>query len=124
MKIIYKNEKLKEICEDEKTALKFFGGNIKYVDSLRIRIMFILNSSTLNDIVKLPSFRFHKLLNKGKNKNYDGFYAIDLRNKSDRWRIIIQPLDDNYNPPITKDIIQISSTIRILKIEEVTDYHG
>ena len=40
----------------------------------------------------MPQFHFHKL--KG---NYEGFFSIDLSSMANKWRIILQPLDDNKN---------------------------
>ena len=55
--------------------------------------------------------RFHKLLNKGKGKNYDGYFAIDVRTSRDQWRIIIEPLNEEKKPFVPCNIDEIAKYV-------------
>ena len=46
----------------------------------------------IKDIIVMPTFRFHNL--KGK---LDGYFAIDVKTIRDKWRIVLQPLDEEEN---------------------------
>lgn len=67
--------------------------------------------------------RFHKLNNKGKRKNLEGYFAIDVKTIKDKWRIIIEPLDENENPYKQCNIDEIAKYVRIIKIEEVSNHY-
>jgi proteic killer suppression protein len=123
MKLLYKNNKIKLICEDSREAKKYFGGNINLAISLLGRINALVNAETIMDIVVQPQFHFHKLYNLGKNKNLDGLFAIDVKSRVDKWRIILQPLDDNEQEFIPCNIDEIGNNVRIVKIEEVSNHY-
>ena len=98
MKILYYDSKTEEICNDLKKATKYMGGNKQCAISLLARINALKAADVLNDIVKMPQFHFHKLENKGKNNNFEGYFSIDVKIRKDKWKIILEPLDNDENP--------------------------
>ena len=123
MKIIYKDEKTRIICEDLKKATRYFGGNKNLAISLLARINAISQAEEINDIIVQKQMRFHKLVNKGKRKNLEGYFAIDVKTSRDGWRIIIEPLDENENPFVPCNIDEISKKVRIVEIIEVSNHY-
>ena len=123
MKVRYKTNKLEEICSNYKKAKTYFGGSEKLAKSLLARINIIKNADVLNDIIMLPQFRFHKLENLGKGKNLLGYFAIDVCTIRDKWRIILEPLDDNENSFESIDISLVARRVRIVEIMEVSDHY-
>lgn len=123
MEILYSDSKVENQCNDIKCATKVFGGNKQLAVSLLARINSLKQAQVLKDIITQPQFRFHKLENKGKRKNYEGYFAIDVKTKRDPWRIIIEPLDNNKCPFNPCNIDVISSYVKIVKIRKVVDYH-
>lgn len=108
MELRFKTKKLKKQCEVPAEAQQKYGSLIGNKLTQRVSELYAANS--LNDIAKIPAARLHKLEGVRKNE-----YAIDLIHP---FRLIITPvLDDDT------DITNLSS-IRIVRIEEVTDYHG
>ena len=108
MELRFKTKKLKKQCEVPAEAQKKYGSLIG--DKLTQRVSELYAANSLNDIAKIPAARLHKLEGVRKNE-----YAIDLIHP---FRLIITPvLEDDA------DITNLSS-IRIVRIEEVTDYHG
>lgn len=122
MKIIYASEKLKTVCTSAKAAKKFFGGNDALARSLMSRINAIEQSIVLTDIILMPSFHFHSLHNKGRKK-YQDFYAIDVKSRTDAWRIILQPLNENEEPYDSCNIDEIARFVRIVEITEVSKHY-
>ena len=118
MKILYANKKTERQCTDLKEASKLFGGNKTLALSLHARINAIEQAEVINDIRVLKPFRFHNL-----SGNYKGYFAVDVRNIKDKWRIILQPLDENekfYNPC---HIDEIAKKVRIVEIIEVSAHY-
>lgn len=118
MKIKYANEKVKQQCTSLKAANKLFGGNAALAMSLLSRINALENAEVIKDIILTPQFHFHKL--QGKR---EGTFAIDVKSRKDKWRIILHPLDENekeYNPC---HIDEISNIVKIVKIEEVSAHY-
>ena len=115
MKILYFNKKVEAQCTSVKEANKLFGGNKKYVLGLMSRIYAIENAENLKDIICIPTFRFHKLVG-----DMEGYYAIDVTNKRDKWRIIMCPLDEKEKRMIPCKIDEVSSTVQVVEIEEVS----
>lgn len=74
MKIIYKNNRVKTICEDIKKATNFFGGKKELAISLMSRINALKQAENIIDIIVQPSMKFHKLNNNGKRNNLKGFF--------------------------------------------------
>ena len=50
----------------------------------------------------------------------EGYYAIDVTNKRDKWRIIMCPLDEKEKRMIPCKIDEVSSTVQVVEIEEVS----
>ncbi len=108
MELRFKTKKLKKQCEQPAEAQKQFGPRIG--NKLTQRVSELSAAITLDDIAKIPAARLHKLKSSRKNE-----YAIDLIHP---FRLIITPVLEG-----DADIYALSS-IRIIRIEEVTDYHG
>ena len=123
LKVIYKDDKIRKICEDLIAAKKFLGGNKIMATSLLARINALKQADTIIDIILQLQFFFHKLKNKGKNKNLEGYFAIDVKTRRDKWRIILEPLDTDEKPFNHCDIDLIAKKVRIVKIEEVSNHY-
>ena len=123
MKVIYKDNKTKEICEDFRKATRYFGGNKNMAISLLSRINSICQAEELKDIIAQKTLRFHKLINKGKGKNLEGFFAIDVKTIRDEWRIILQPLNENHEPFVPCNIDEVAKYVRIVEIREVSNHY-
>lgn len=111
-------------CRSKKAAQKLLGGSEGLAISLLARINALEQAETIRDIVLQPQFHFHKLDNKGKHKNLEGLFAIDVKSRRDPWRLILQPLDDLEEPYIPCNIDEISRKVRIVKIVEVSQHYG
>lgn len=122
MDIEYASNKVKLQCTDIKTAHKLFGGNQTLVKSLFSRISAIKNAPILKDIILFPPFRFHTLKNK-KGNNLQGYFAIDVKAKTDTWRIILQPLNNDKKPFIPCNIDEIATIVKIVEIKEVSKHY-
>lgn len=122
LKIIYDNSKVKKQCTDIKTAKKLFGGDQKLTVSLMSRINALEEAETLQDIVVLKPFHFHNLEDRGRKK-YKGYFAIDVKGRNERWRLIIEPLDEDEKPFDPCHIHQIAKSVRVVKIMEVSDHY-
>ena len=123
MELIYNNSKIKETCESMKKAKKFFNGDANLAMSLLARINALKEADTLKDIVVQRQFRFHKLKNKN-GKDYEGYFAIDVKTSKQAWRLILEPLDDNKEPFNPCDIDKIASNVRIVGIKEVSNHYA
>ena len=123
MRIIYSTEKIKKICEDIKIATRYFGGNKMLAISLMSRINSIKQIEHIKDLINQPQMAFHKLLNKGKNKNLEGFFAIDVKTRKDKWRIIIELLDDDKNPFVPCNIDVIANYVKVVEVKEVSNHY-
>lgn len=108
MKVEYKTKKLKKQCENPKEAQKQYGKNIG--TKLTQRVGELLAATSLLDIQRIPSARLHRL--KGTRSEE---YAIDLAHP---FRLIIKPITEDDGELIELEMIDI------VRIEEVTDYHG
>lgn len=118
MKILYANNKTERSCTSLKEASKFFGGNKTLALSLLSRINAIEQAEVINDIRLIKPFRFHALYG-----NYQGFFAVDVRNIRDKWRIILQPLDDNENVFDPCHIDEIAMKVRNIRVVEVSSHY-
>ena len=123
MRIIYSTEKIKKICEDIKIATRHFGGNKMLAISLMSRINSLKQADNIKDIINQPQMSFHKLLNKGKNKNLEGYFAIDVKTRKDKWRIIIELLDDDKNPFVPCNIDVIANYVKVVEVKEVSKHY-
>ncbi len=118
MKILYANKKTERQCTSLKEANKLFGGNSLLANSLLSRINAIAGAEVINDIRVIKPFRFHNL--KG---NREGYFAIDVKSVKEKWRIILQPLDENERPFEPCHIDEIAKTVRVVEIKEVSAHY-
>ena len=96
---------------------KLFGGDAALVRSLKGRIQYIEGAATFQDLVTRPALHFHKLLG-----NLDGFYAIDVKSRKEKWRILLRPLDENEEP-FEESIDKIAKIAEIVEIKEVSEHY-
>lgn len=108
MKVEYKSKKLKKQCEDPKIAQKDYGLSIG--NKLTQRVSELLAATSLLDIQYIPSARLHRLQGTRSDE-----YAVDLVHP---FRLVFKPILEEDG-----DINKLDS-IDIIRIEEVTDYHG
>lgn len=122
MEIVYATEKIKVQCTSLKEAKKLFGGNVELAKSLMARMNALKSADTIKDIVVLKPFHFHKLVNKN-GKNYEGYFAIDVKTRIQQWRIILQPLDATKKPFDPCNIDEIAGTVKVVEILEVSKHY-
>ena len=122
MELVYASTKLKTQCTSVKAAKKLFGGDTVLATSLLARINAMEAAETIKDIIVQPSFHFHKLNNK-QGRNLEGFFAIDVNGRRDKWRIILQPLDENEEVFEPCHIDEIATVVRIVEIKEVSAHY-
>jgi len=108
MELRFKTKKLKKQCEVPDEAKIIYGSKIG--NKLTQRVTELAAASNLDDIAKIPAARLHKLEGSRKNE-----YAIDLVHP---FRLVITPFQEG-----NAEVSSLSS-ISIVRIEEVTDYHG
>ena len=80
------------------------------------------NAVTIKDIIAQMSFHFHQLKNIN-GKNLDGFFAIDVKSRTDPWRIILRPLDSDKEPFVPCHIDEIAESVEIVEIREVSNHY-
>ena len=122
MELVFSTKKLEEQCTSIKAANKLFGGDAILGRSLLARINALKQANTIKDILVQPTFHFHKLDNK-KRKNYDGYFAIDVKSRREQWRIILQPLNSEKEPYVPCNIDEISEIVEIVEITEVSKHY-
>ena len=118
MKIIYSNRKTENLCENLENAIKFFGGNKNLAIGLFSRINAIKQAKNIKDIISMPNFHFHAL--QGKLK---GYFAIDVKSRRDKWRIILRPLDENEKVFEQPHIDEIALIVQIVEIKDVSAHY-
>lgn len=118
MKIVYGSGRIEEQCTNIKKAEKLFGGDKKLAISLLARVNAIEAADVIKDIIVQPQFHFHGL--QGKLK---GLFAIDVKSRKDKWRIILQPLDENEEVFDPCHIDEIAAVVRIVEIKEVSEHY-
>lgn len=110
MKIEYRTQKLKNKCEDPKKAQKDYEKDIGI--KLTQRVGELLAATSLLDIKYMPLARLHRL----QGTRADEYAApVDLVHP---FRLIFTPV------VVDGEDINRFASINIVKIEEVTDYHG
>ncbi len=108
MEVRFTSKKIKKQCEDSKHAQKYYGSRIGTLLTQRVGELVAANS--LLDIKNIPAARLHKLEGTRKNE-----YAVDL----------VHPFRLVFTPIIEGDVeITELKSIHIVRIEEVTNYHG
>lgn len=123
MELEFTSEKVKMQCTSVKAAKKLFGGDEVLAHSLLARVNALSQADTIKDIIIQPTFHFHNLENK-KGKNYQGYFAIDVKSRREQWRIIIRPLNEDREPYIPCNIDEIAEIVRIIEISEVSRHYG
>ena len=118
MRIIYSNIKTERQSKSFKEATKLFGGDKRLATSLLARITAIEQAEVIKDIIVMPTFRFHKL-----NGKMEGFFAIDVKTRRDKWRIILQPLNEEENVFDPCNIDEIAAVVKIVEIREVSAHY-
>ena len=118
MRICYASEKVRKQCTCVDAAKKLFGGDQSLVRSLMSRINAIEQADVIKDIIMMPPFHFHAL--KG---SMSGLFAVDVKSRKDKWRIILQPLDENEEVFDPCHIDEIAAVVRIVEIEEVSAHY-
>lgn len=112
MKVTYKNEKTRKLCEDGTTARRQFGDVA--AQQLRKRIRALLEADTLSDISHTPPPRLHVL---------SGYtvptYGVVVHRGL---RIVLEPADKPL--PLLGDGGVDKSNVRSVQIVTVEDYHG
>lgn len=109
MRLIYKSEKLKNLCENpkyNKELIKKYG--IEIANKLPLRINQLKEFESLNDVPVTLPFRRHKL--KGNKSNQ---FAININNQ---YRLIFSQIDNNI-------IIEDLNKIKEIKILEVSKHY-
>lgn len=118
MEVRYANDKVEQQCTSIKAATKLFGGDKGLAISLHARINAIKGAVVIRDIILMPQFRFHNLHGK-----MEGLFAVDVKTKREKWRIILCPLDQDGNEYEPCNIDEISEIVKIVEIEEVSPHY-
>lgn len=109
MELIYKNERLQNICENSKynrELVKRYG--IEVAKKLPKRIVELKAFNSVNDIPITPPYRRHKL-----SGDRDGYFAVDI---TKQYRLIFTQSDNNI-------IIEDLREIKKIKIMEVSKHY-
>ena len=104
MKIYFRTNKIKKVCEKSKDAKKQHGEICANI--LQKRMFELYNATTLQDIEKLQKPGLHWL--KGNRKHQCAVYLEHPK------RLIFEPQENE-----SKDFIEI----KIIEIQEIEDYH-
>ena len=118
VKIKYANDKIEQQCTSIKAAAKLFGGNKSLAVSLHSRINAIESAEIIKDIIFMPQFHFHNL-----HGDMEGLFAVDVKSRRDKWRIILCPLDEKEEEFTPCHIDEISGIVKIVRIEEVSPHY-
>lgn len=118
MKIKYANDKVKQQCTSLKAATSVFGGDKSLATSLLARINALEAAEVIKDIIATPQLHFHKLHGK-----MDGLFAIDVKSRRDKWRIILCPLDEKEKIFTPCHIDKIAAVVKIVEVMEVSAHY-
>ena len=109
MELTYKNEKLRNLCENpkyNKELIKKYG--IEVAKRLPQRINELKSFNSLSDIPTNPPFRRHKL-----SGDRDGQFAINITNQ---YRLIFRQKDNNI-------LVEDLRKIKEIEIMEVSKHY-
>ena len=112
MKLLYKNNKVKTLCTNEKKAIKELGLDIA---NKLFKAIYVLESAlNLKDILSLPQYNLHVLRG---DKN--GIYSMYL-GKNTGYRLLLIPLDVDDNPVISVDmsIYMLTVCVEIIEVSK------
>ncbi len=118
MKILYANHRVEKQCTSLTEATRLFGGNKNLAVSLLSRINAMENAEVIKDIIMMPPFHFHEL--KG---NLQGYFAVDVKTRRDKWRILLCPLDQDGKRFDPCHIDEIAAVVKIVEIREVSAHY-
>ncbi len=104
MNIEFKNNKMKELCENYKLLVRKYGD--QQAKKIVIRINELIAAENLFDISKLPQTKLHSL-----SGNLQDHYAVDLKQP---FRLLLFPLNGDKT-----DL----KTITSIKLIDIVDYH-
>lgn len=117
MKLIYKNKKTEEICEDYKVAARKLG--IDVARKLMLLVEYLKSAECLAESLELIQYRLHAL---SGNRKYQYSFVI---HKGSKWRLIIYPLDVNEKLLTDKtnerEMLLKAVIIEILEVSEHYD---
>ncbi len=112
MKLLYKSNRVKKICTDEKKAVRDLGEEvaIKLFQALNL-LESVIN---LKEILAFPQYKLHVL--KG---NLGGIYSMYLGKKTG-YRLLLIPLDEEENPIKCNDIsiYTIAVCVEIIEVSK------
>ena len=111
MEIYFKNKKLEKLCNNPVKLVKAMGA--ERAEKLQQRLDDMDSASTLEDTRNLPG-HYHELVGDRK-----GQWACDL---DQPYRLIFEPTEKPI--PTDDNGKYIWSTITIIDIVEITNYHG
>ena len=116
MEIIYKNDKVKSVCNNLNYATKKYG--ISVAKALHKVIDYLIKVDNLKDVSLLKHLRLHQL--KGNRQDQ---YSITILNSS-KYRLIVYPIDENNNimKSLDNEQLMFIKCIKI-QIEEVSEHY-
>lgn len=118
MKIKYADEKVEKQCTSLKAAIRLFGGNKGLAVSLHSRINALKAADVIKDIIVAPQFHFHNL-----HGDMEGLFAIDVKSRRDKWRVILCPLDEDGRVFEPCHIDKVAASVRIVEVTEVSAHY-
>ena len=104
MRVLFKNRKMKKLCEDF-NKLKIKHGD-QVAREIMTRIGELVSSENLSDIFKIPQARCHPLTG-----NLKAFYSVDAGHPK---RLLLRPLNGIFND---------TKTISEIEIYEIRNQH-
>lgn len=114
MEIIYNNKHVEKQCTSLQAAVKLFGGDKDLAMALHARVASIAAAEVIKDIIVVPKNHFHKL-----NGRLDGLFAVDVKTRREKWRIILCPLNDNleeFQPCHIDEIADVATAVKIMEV--------
>ncbi|MCK4519194.1 MAG: type II toxin-antitoxin system RelE/ParE family toxin [Candidatus Omnitrophica bacterium] len=104
MKILYKSKKLEKILQNKHLIQKTYGSD--KLSRIVLRFEQLSNAESLQDIASLKNADLHPLYG-----NYKDHFAVKI---TGNYRLIFKPMTGENN---------LLSSITIIKIEKIEDYH-
>lgn len=114
MEILYKNFKVEQSFSAQ------YSKKWKYPKQVQIKLHsirnFIEQAQSLNDICRMPMYRFHHLQGSRKHE-----WSISVGNTG--YRITIIPCDQDGKELIDGDILSQCKQIKVIQITEVSNHY-
>lgn len=114
MKILYKNSKVEELCNNEKKAVRKYGEEV--TRKLFAAVNLLRNAENLKDVLAFKQYNLHAL--KGE---LSGKYSMYL-GKMTGFRLILIPLDENEKKIECSDMSIYTISVCV-EIEEVSKHY-